>query len=123
MLDDVAALVRRDGGRGDVASVVDVVTQVHGLRLGIVVVREGSFDGDDIHVMDAVGLQHPLGHLGAAEARRDLGILLETALEAGLDDHRQDHHRDHYDPNHRTGHSALFFTKIHIFVRFVGRYC
>ena len=116
MLDDVAALVRGNGGRGDVASIVNVVAQVHGLGLRVIVVREGSFDGDDVHVVDAVGLQHPLGHLGAAEARRDLGIFLETALEPGLDDHRKDHHRDHHDPNHRTGHSARSFLQKYTFL-------
>ena len=67
--------------------IICIVTNMTMKKTGVLVVREGSFNGDDVHVVDTVGLQHPLGHLGAAEARGDLGIFLETALEPGLDDH------------------------------------
>ena len=58
-------------------------------------VGQGTLDGDDVHIVDTMGLQHPLGHFGAGKGGGNLGVFLETALEPGLDDHAQHHHYDH----------------------------
>ena len=69
MLDDVAALVGRNGRSSDGVPVIDVLAEVHRLCLGIVVVRKGPVNGDDADVPDSMVLEHTARHIGAGNSR------------------------------------------------------
>ena len=92
----MTALVRGHRGGRHVGLGIYGLAQVDGLVGRIEIVGELPRSGGDLHVADAVGLQHPHGHLPAGHAvqERRLRRLLEFFLKRGL------HHITEYrDPD------------------------
>ena len=86
------ALVSRYGRRGYAVARVDRLAQVDRFRGRIVVVGQMAGRRDDLHVVDAVVVQHAFGYVasGQAAGEHDFRVFLKNRLEFGLHDKADD---------------------------------
>ena len=110
MLQGVSALMGSYGSGHDTVAGVNALAQVDGLVGRVVVVGQMTGRTSNLHIIDAVVVEHLTSHVGACHtiACRYLRVFLELVLQVHLHQPAHNGYADKYNPLHSYYHNLLF---------------